>query len=133
MGGVGLGRGRHLRDLLQLLEPTLAQRLDISRAQRINRTMIPPDLRKQESDLIFRIPYRAQREGEAWEVLIYVLLEHQSTHDAQMLLRLLLYMAQLWAEQKRVAEDAGVPEGQLRLYPVVPLIFYTGEGVGRRL
>jgi hypothetical protein len=45
-----------LRDLLQLLQPQLAQRLDVSRAERINRTMRPPDLQKQESDLIFRIP-----------------------------------------------------------------------------
>ena len=40
----------HLRDLLQLLQPELAERLDVSRAQRINRTMIPPDLQKQESE-----------------------------------------------------------------------------------
>lgn len=71
----------HLQSLLQLLEPQLAQRLDVSRAQRLNRTFIPADLTKKETDLIFRIPYRAQQEGQEWEVLVYVLLEHQSTHD----------------------------------------------------
>jgi hypothetical protein len=103
--------------------------------------MIPPDLRKKESDLIFRMPYRADREEteenelttlgdpahREWEVVVYVLLEHQSKHDPLMLLRLLLYMAELWAEQRRQAEDDGMPDGQLRIYPVIPLVFYTGE------
>jgi hypothetical protein len=125
---------RHLRDLLQLVEPDLAARLEVDRAQRINRTLIPPDLRKQESDLIFRLPYRTRREGaeleasgEAGEVLIYVLLEHQSRHDRLMVLRLLLYMAQLWAEQRRQAETSNLPDTQFRLIPVIPIIFYTGE------
>ena len=129
----------HLQSLLQLLQPELAARLDVSRAQRINRTMIPTDLQKQESDLIFRIPYRAARveasaereetdRGEReWEVLIYVLLEHQSQHDPLMALRLLLYMVELWSEQLRVAAAAHVPKRQVRVYPVIPLVFYTDE------
>jgi hypothetical protein len=117
------------RHLLQLVEPDLAARLEIDRAQRINRTLIPPDLRKQESDLIFRLPYRTQpeAEGEVGEVLVYVLLEHQSSHDRLMLLRLLLYMAQLWAEQRRQAEASNIPDAQFQLIPVIPIIFYTGE------
>jgi hypothetical protein len=59
--------------------------------------------------------------------MIYVLLEHQSTHDPLMALRLLLYLADLWAGQRREAEDAGVPAGQIRIYPIIPLVFYTGE------
>jgi hypothetical protein len=127
----------HMRDLLQLLQPELAQRLVVSRAERLNRTMIPPDLRKKETDLIFRVPYRANSAGEAtsdkapnanreWEVLVYVLLEHQSAHDPLMMLRLFLYMAELWSIQRRQAEEIGLADGQLRIYPVIPVVFYTG-------
>ena len=122
----------HLRHLLQLLQPELAQRLDVNRAERINRTMIPADLQKKESDLIFRVPYRATGKETGgpkleWEVWIYVLLEHQSQHGPLIFLRLLLYMAELWSEQLRSAEANRIPDGKVRISPVIPIVFYTGE------
>lgn len=45
-------------ELLRILEPDLATHLDFQRAQRVNRSLIPADLQKQESDLIFSVPYR---------------------------------------------------------------------------
>ena len=115
----------HLRDLLQILEPELAGHLDVERAERVNRSFIPADLLKEESDLIFRIPFRADTREGASEVLIYVLLEHQSKPDPLMGLRLFLYVGELWDTQLREWRDAtrGTP---LRLLPVIPIVFYTG-------
>ncbi len=121
----------HLRDLVQILEPELAAHLDIERAERVNRSFIPADLQKEESDLIFRVPYRDERDTSAdsptpVEVWIYVLLEHQSKADPLMSLRLLLYMGELWDLQRRAWEDAHLAPSQLRLCPILPVVFYTG-------
>jgi putative YhgA-like transposase len=114
---------RQLRELLQILEPALAAQLDFSRARRENRSFIPADLRKQESDLIFLVPLRGTRQQEVW---VYVLLEHQSKPDPLMGLRLYLYMGQLWDEQRRGWEDRRTPRARRRLRPVIPLVYYTG-------
>src|SRR5581483_4638738 len=116
----------NLRGLLQIPEPTLAEPLDLGRAERINRSFIPADLQKQESDLIFRVPYRAESAEPGAEVWVYVLLEHQSRPAPEMALRVLSYMLQLWEAQRREWQDANRPAEQRRLPPVVPIVFYTG-------
>jgi hypothetical protein len=115
----------HLRNLLQILEPELAARLDIEHAERINRSFIPADLIKEESDLIFRIPFRVDSDQTGVKVLIYVLLEHQSKPDPRMGMRLFLYLGELWDTQLREWKDAGRTT-PFRLLPVVPIVFYTG-------
>src|SRR5262249_49337418 len=99
--------------------------LDFARAERVNRSFIPADLQKQESDLIFRVPFQ-HPEPEGPEVWVYVLLEHQSKPDPLMPLRLLEAMVELWRLQIREWEDRRLPAAQRRLRPVVPLVFYTG-------
>lgn len=116
----------NLQDVLRILEPSLAERLDFRRATRVNRSFVPADLEKQEGDLLFRVPYRRARTG-ARAVWVYVLLEHQSRRDPEMALRLLLYMAQLWDTQHREWQDARAPARARRLLPVVPIVFYTGR------
>ncbi len=116
----------NLRGLLQLVARDLAERLDFARAERINRSFVPDDLHKQEADLLYRVPFR-EDSGGAGEVLVYVLLEHQSRPDRAMGLRLLSYMTQLWETQRRGWQDAGTPASRWRLHPVVPIVFYTGR------
>jgi Putative transposase, YhgA-like len=116
----------HVRGLLQILEPTLAARLDFEHAERINRSFVPADLQKQESDLIFRVRFLGDTAEPEREVWVYVLLEHQSVPDPEMGLRLYLYMGQLWDSQRRVWQDARLPTEQQRLHPVIPVVLYTG-------
>src|SRR5438067_6705921 len=91
----------NLRDLLRIVEPEVAERLDFTRAKRVNRSFIPADLQKRESDLIFAVPWRDGEFKAAGQVWVYVLLEHQSRPDPLMPLRLLLCMVQLWESQRR--------------------------------
>ena len=91
----------NLYDLLRILEPDLAGHLDFTRTSRVNRSFIPADLQKQESDLIFRVPYRSGTSEGGQEVWVYVLLEHQSRPDPFMPLRLLVYMVHIWDSQRR--------------------------------
>src|SRR5256886_13948919 len=97
--------------LLRLLEPELADRLDFARAQRANRSLIPAALQKQESDLIFRVPFLGPEQAGP-EVWGYVLLEHQSRPDPLMPLRLLECMVELWRFQTREWEDRRLPVAQ---------------------
>src|SRR5438445_4703637 len=59
-----------LRGLLQILDPLLVERLDFARARRLNRSFIPADLHKEESDLVYAVPLRRGRSRQVW---VYVL------------------------------------------------------------
>src|SRR6266699_2800733 len=65
-----------LRGVLQIQEPDLAARLDFTHAIRVNRTFVPADLQKRESDVIFRVPFLPEGAGAGRSVWVYVLLEH---------------------------------------------------------
>ena len=80
-------------------------------------SFIDDRLRESESDLLYAI--RRQAGGApAW---LYVLLEHQSTPDAWLRLRLLKYRIRIWERDRRRHPK----EEQLRL--IVPLVLYQGE------
>src|ERR1700722_333934 len=107
-----------LQDFLRLLDASLAEDLDFTQAQRINRSFIAADLQKSESDLIYRVPYSA---GDS-EVLGYVLLEQQTRTDTLMSFRLLSYCMELWAAQERLWKESGTAAENRRLYPVIPIV-----------
>lgn len=79
-------------------------------------TFVDEALLRSESDLLFEVAYGKNREP----VWLYVLLEHQSTPDRRMPLRLLKYCCRIW--------DAQTPDraGKLELRPIVPVVFYQG-------
>src|SRR5438876_1763894 len=112
-----------LRGLLQILDPHLVERLDFAHARRVNRSFIPADLQKEESDLVYSVPFH----GADRAVWVYVLLEHQSKPDPVMSLRLYLYMGELWDTQQREWADRNTPSADRRLHPIIPVVYYTGE------
>lgn len=99
--------------------------LDFSQLTHINRSFVPDNLREQESDIVYRVPFRDESKTE--ELLIYILIEHQSTIDITMGFRMLFYMTQIWDFQRREWESNNVPRSQRRFRPIVPIVFYTGE------
>ena len=74
------------------------------------------DWRGREADLLFSV----ERELSGPPVLVLVLLEHQSTPDRWMRLRLLHYCLMAWMQWHREHEQ----EPQLPL--IVPVVFYQG-------
>ena len=80
-------------------------------------SFIDERLRDSESDLLYAIERKADG-APAW---LYVLLEHQSTPDAWLRLRLLKYSIRIWERDRRRHPN----EEQLR--PIVPLVWYQGE------
>lgn len=80
-------------------------------------SFVDEELRDRHVDLLFEVPFR-EREGRAF---LYVVLEHQSTSDPLMPLRLLRYMLRIW-DQLLVADKQ-----RRSLPPIVPLVLHHSE------
>ena len=118
----------NVRGLLEIVAAHLVGRLDFGQLSQINRSFIPDNLREQESDIVYSVPFRSESETE--DLLIYILIEHQSTVDVAMGFRVLFYMTQIWDFQRREWESGNVPRSQWRLRPIIPIVFlYWRAGV----
>ena len=115
----------YVRGLIEIVAGELVELIDFSQIVQVNRSFIPDNLREQESDMVFSVPFQSQSNTD--ELLIYILLEHQSTVDPTMGFRVLFYMTQIWDSQRREWESQSVPKGQWRFRPILPIVFYTGE------
>ena len=108
------------RNAAGLLSPYLPQ--EIARTLRwstlthVPGRFVSDDWRGREADLLFSV----ERQDSGPPVLVYVLLEHQSTPDRWMRLRLLNYCLLAWMRWHREHEN----EPQLPL--IVPVVFYQG-------
>ena len=89
----------NVRGMLEIIAEHLVVHLDFSQLVHINRSFIPDNLREQESDIVYSVPFHSESEAE--ELLIYILIEHQSTIDLTMGFRVLFYMTQIWDFQRR--------------------------------
>ncbi len=101
-----------------LLKPLVPEAVSVAAdwgsLARVNASFVNPRLGGSESDLLFSLTC-AERPA-----LIYVLLEHQSTVDADMPFRLLSYMVEIWREQVQAAADP-IPA-------LIPVVLYQGKG-----
>ena len=94
----------------------LADTLKWSTLSLLRGRFVDDDWRRNETDML----YSVEREGTEPAVLVYVLLEHQSTPDRWLRLRLLGYCVQVWQQWRRQHK------GEERLPLLVPLVFYQG-------
>ena len=119
-----LGQTDNLQGLLEIIGSEIVASLDFSKVQLVNTTFIPDNLREQESDMVFLLPFR---DADETEVMIYILIEHQSTVDPVMAFRLLFYMCLIWDQQRQKWVSENVPKSAWRFRPIIPVLFYTGE------
>ena len=96
----------NVRGLVEIVASDLVALLDFSRLAPLNRSFISDTLREQESDILFSVPF--QSDAETDELLIYILIEHQSTVDVSMGFRVLFYMMQIWDSQRREWESSSI-------------------------
>ena len=82
----------NVRGLLETIVDDLD--FDFSQLTHINRSFIPYNLREQESDILYSVPFH--RESKTDEVFIYILIEHRSNVEATIAFDMLLYMTQIW-------------------------------------
>jgi hypothetical protein len=131
-----LEHSRNVHELLRLTEADVIDAIDFSGLQQVKTTFVKRDFRKAESDIVWTAPLRTPRGGQAWRILVYVLLEHQSLPDWLMPLRVPEYELLIYRYQVRQWEqDPDRAHDRPRLMPVLPIVFYTGtrkwESVGR--
>ena len=115
----------NVQGLLEIVASELVVSIDFSRLVPLNRRFISEALREQESDVVFSVPFQSGSKTE--ELLVYILIEHQSTADSTMGFRILSYMTELWNTQRREWETNNVLRSARRLCPILPIVFYTGE------
>ncbi len=102
---------------LQLhLPQALSAELNWSTLKRLDTSFVDDALRGSEADLLYEIEHQSGQ-GSVW---LYLLIEHQSTVERWMRLRLLKYCCRIW--ELNLSETR---VGELR--PIVPLVFYQGE------
>jgi predicted transposase YdaD len=102
-------------ELRAVLPPHVVSEVDWSSLRRESGSVVDPELRETESDLLFTARLRTGR-----SLLLYVLLEHQSSVDRWMALRMLRYVVRQ-VEHWRQAH----PESSL-LPVIIPLVMYHG-------
>ena len=112
-----------VRYLVALLAPELLGYLDFDRGVHQNRSFLSATLRQREADVLLRVPFQGSASDEG--VHICILIEHQSSIEALMRLRMLIYMGRLW-ESEYQQLDART-EGEQRWSPILPIVFYTGS------
>jgi predicted transposase/invertase (TIGR01784 family) len=99
------------------LPEAVSQALNWSTLKLLEGSFVDEDLRESEADLLYEVEH-VSGETSLW---VYVLLEHQSTPDRWMRLRLLKYCCRIWDLSFRDYPD------QRELRAIVPLVFYQGE------
>jgi len=72
---------RNVHDLLVLAGRDLVQLIDTDRMRPVQTTFVRRDYRHVESDIVLVAPYRHRRGRSRRQLLVYILIEHQSTAD----------------------------------------------------
>jgi len=98
-----------------VLPGDLREALDFETLEHVPGSFIDPDLSERQTDLLFR----AELEGGG-ESLLYVLVEHQSTVERRMSLRLLVYVGRILDRWRKEHPDAE------RVPAVFPVVLYSG-------
>src|ERR1700722_20398924 len=99
-------------ELELVLPPAIQAHLDLPTLEVCPGSFVDEDLRHTHTDLLYRVKTRGG--GDA---LAYLLMEHQSTFDARMPLRLLRYMVRIWDRWER-----DHPTGKLPV--VLPIVLH---------
>ena len=103
-------------ELHAVLPPHVVSAVDWSSLRREPGSVVDPELRETESDLLFTARLRSGH-----PLLLYVLLEHQSSVDRWMALRMLRYVVRQVERWRQEHPDS-------TLLPIIlPLVMYHGE------
>jgi predicted transposase YdaD len=109
-----------IEDLLRrfVAQPWVEQ-LDFPTLEQVPAHWVSEHLEQRESDLVWRVRYRPQRE---W-FYVYILIELQSTVERFMAIRFLAYLCLFY---QWMIESGQVPASG-RLPPVLPVVLYNGD------
>src|SRR5205085_6296090 len=104
--------------------PDIADHLDYSRVEVVGKPYFLDDWRSRERDVLVRLPY-LDAAGQR-EILVCILVEHQSDTDQAMPLRMLVYAVFFWEQEWKHWEGGHQRGDPLRLTPILPIVLHTG-------
>ncbi len=120
-----LGDPRNIADLVKATLPEIAETLDFTKVDYLNRTGLHADPAAPHSELKEReldvLVLTALRDGSG-EILCCILVEQQSKADAAMPLRILEYSLQAWSQAW-----ANRPGRKRCIHGILPIVLYTGH------
>jgi predicted transposase YdaD len=93
----------------QVLPPELVEAIDWQTIQREAGSFVDPELASRHTDLLFSVQLVSVQFGDEREhgkqgtrLLLYLLVEHQSTNDPKMPLRMLVYLVRIWEAYEKL-------------------------------
>ena len=107
--------------LMHYLPPEVAAELDLRAPQLQKDSFIDPALREHFSDLLYRVPFKADS-GRGQEVFVYTLFEHKSAPEWLVAYQVLRYEVMAWEPLARAAKRRGG-----KLPPILPIVIYHGR------
>lgn len=111
------GRRENAAGELKAVLPTaLLAQLDLFTLVASPKSFVDERLASRHSDLLLQVVFAGR------PAFLYVLLEHQSTPDPLLTIRLAVYMGKIWDEWLREHEG----DGSARAPAVIPLVLYHG-------
>lgn len=111
------GQPEHMAaELRAVLPPEVLAQLDLATLAPLPTTFVDAALSERHADLLFEVALRG-----GGHTLVYVLVEHQSSRDPWMLLRLLGYELRIWEQWRREHPERG------KLPAIVPIVVHHGE------
>ena len=114
-----------LATVLALQRPDLVPLLDLPRAMREPRSLVPADLRRIENDALYRIPFRPDVPAAYPEVPYLALLDHKGAPDPRTPVQALEYVSPIWFAQAPHGYPGQYPAP--RLSPTGIYVIYTGS------
>ena len=107
--------------LRDFVDENVAKEINPESLMVIDKSFILPDYAELESDLIYRCTI-----GED-EIIIYVLLEFQSSVDYRMSVRLFFYIAELWRDVIKNTNKLEYEKKEFKLPAILPVVIYNGK------
>lgn len=100
------------------LPESIKSKVDLKKATVEKESFVEEDLKKRLSDVVYSVPYKKTDSEKQQKVFIYSLIEHQSTSDKWIALRLWKYILLLCERHKDKNEKLPI---------VIPFVLYNGK------
>jgi hypothetical protein len=123
----------NVRELLQILEVKLLDRIDFAQMKVEPARFVQRDFRHLESDVVLSAPLRLTAEGLRRQLIVYILIEHQSKPDEFMIFRVLEYVTLIYKRQMRDWQRKHDTLEGFRFQPVLPIVLYSGNRTWEKL
>jgi hypothetical protein len=128
-----LENGENVHDLLALGRAKVLNLIDFGTVTPAGTSYVARDYRHVEADLVLTAELLWPGGPPEQQLVLYILIEHQSEPDEFMGFRVLEYVVQIYRAQIREQSQGRTSLRGIRLQPVLPVVLYTGSRSWKKL